>query len=1077
MKRRLLMVAGMSALLVASVAPAPGMARSPERFGKVNLNRKANLDVVTGAKGRNRQVMVAVELEGRPVAAYQAAAIAGGSDLSNARKATLRASIGRQQAAAEARIARAGGKVEATFTDTFNGFRVRTKAGNVDDIAKIPGVKAILAVTKHTRDNANTIAFLGADKTWAQTGFTGKGVKVAIIDTGINFYHSDFNGAGFAAWKADNGLTRGGNFPTAKVVDGWDFAGDAYNADDAIPDRNPDPNPLDCKSADAESVQHGTHVAGTAAGVGVTSDGKAYKGAYTPAAIAAADLRIAPGVAPEAKLMAYRVFGCAGSTFLAADAMEMAVRDGADIINMSLGSDFGNPGSLDAVVADNASLAGVTVVASSGNSGPSAYETGSPAASQRAIAVAAIDPLKAFPGAKIEMATGADIKAINANDGPLPVTGKIHYFVDNPNTQGDPDTGEGYEQSGCMADSYAYNDFKAGEIAVVQRGFCARIDKAKTGEKKNAKAVIQVNNASGLPPFENDIPGVTIAFIGVSQDDDARFATDDGKNATIKNAGAIANDTYRLITDFSSAGPGRIRNLVKPEVTAPGLSVFSADGATVQQGKAISGTSMASPAVAGVAALVKQAHPSWGPRNIKGAIVATAAAGKVEGYDLRQAGAGVAQPRRAVDTKAVILGQLGSASLTFGYQPAGNVPGTSISFVSRDVFTIANTSNKAITYDLSNRFRTSSAGLVVSISPKSVTVPANGLKDVRVTVSMSDANAAKLPSGAPGHGAPLNLDRFGQLYTDISYVGGTIVAKPRSSGAGLYDLGVPWLVVPRPLSRIQDLPNSRAPWTMQGTTAKSSLQVKNYGLHAGNADIFAWGLQDGEESTDRVDLRAGGVQSLPSNICDEEAAPSDRCLVFALNLWGTFNNASEAIYEVALDLDNDGAEDVLVSAIDLGLVFGTLYGVVGSVISTIDGDLINVYFASASTNGSTILLPVLASDLGLKPKGDTGFRYYADSYVVYDDFGPVGDVFFYDMMTTGLQGGSAWAQFDAFKPVLNNGTFKGLKAGATKPIPLTVDRTRYEPKSKGQKGWMIVSLDDENGRYQAELIPVGALPS
>ena len=64
--------------------------------------------------------------------------------------------------------------------------------------------------------------------------------------------------------------------------------------------------------------------------------------------------------------------------------------------------------------------------------------------------------------------TGADIKAINANDGPLPVTGKIHYFVDDPNTQGDPDTGEGYEQSGCLADSYAYNDFQAGEIAVVE---------------------------------------------------------------------------------------------------------------------------------------------------------------------------------------------------------------------------------------------------------------------------------------------------------------------------------------------------------------------------------------------------------------------------------------------------------------------------------------------------------------------------------------------------------------------------------------------------------------------------------
>ena len=137
----------------------------------------------------------------------------------------------------------------------------------------------------------------------------------------------------------------------------------------------------------------------------------------------------------------------------------------------------------------------MTVVASSGNAGPSAYLTGSPASGQRVIAVAAIDAQGAFPGASIAMPTGADIKAINANGGPLPVTGKLAYFVDDPNTPGDPDTGEGYEQSGCLPDSYAYNDFQAGQIAVVQRGFCARIDKAKMGDKKNATAVIQVNNA------------------------------------------------------------------------------------------------------------------------------------------------------------------------------------------------------------------------------------------------------------------------------------------------------------------------------------------------------------------------------------------------------------------------------------------------------------------------------------------------------------------------------------------------------------------------------------------------------
>ena len=252
MKRRLLMVAGLSTMLIASVAPAPGMARTPERFGKVTTGRRADLSTITGLRGRDRKVMVAVELEGRPVAIYEGAASATGSELSNARKATLRTLIGRRQAVAKQRIERAGGDIQATYTDVFNGFRVRIRASKLDEVAAMPGVKAIHSVTKHTRANANTIAYIGADRTWAQTGFTGKGVKIAIIDSGINYYHADFDGAGYAAWKADDGLTRGEDFPTAKVVGGWDLAGDDYNADDADP--GPQPRPRSARLQDGRDA-------------------------------------------------------------------------------------------------------------------------------------------------------------------------------------------------------------------------------------------------------------------------------------------------------------------------------------------------------------------------------------------------------------------------------------------------------------------------------------------------------------------------------------------------------------------------------------------------------------------------------------------------------------------------------------------------------------------------------------------------------------------------------------------------------------------------------------------------------
>ena len=128
--------------------------------------------------------------------------------------------------------------------------------------------------------------------------------------------------------------------------------------------------------------------------------------------------------------------------------------------------------------------------------------------------------------------------------------------------------------------------------------------------------------------------------------------TDDGGSATINGAADQANAAFKHTADFTSGGPRRFDAMVKPDVAAPGVGVFSADGSTVAQGKNLSGTSMASPAVAGVAALVKQAHPSWGASEIKAAIVGTASASKLVPYDLRLSGSGLAQPRRAVDTVA-----------------------------------------------------------------------------------------------------------------------------------------------------------------------------------------------------------------------------------------------------------------------------------------------------------------------------------------------------------------------------------------------------------------------------------------
>ena len=238
---------------------------------------------------------------------------------------------------------------------------------------------------------------------WQDNGYTGAGVKVAIIDTGIDYTHATFGGPGtpeaFAAASANNTTNRawfGDDAP--RVKGGWDFVGDSYNASDpanSIP--KPDANPIDCSG-------HGTHVAGTTGGGGVTEDGAPYTGPYD-ATTSEGAFRVGPGVAPEVDLYALKVFGCEGSTDLTVEAINWAVEEEMDVINMSLGSDYGTDDDPASVAASNAAAKGIVVVASAGNAGPNPYLTGSPGAGNGVISVAANDSTETFPGATSPSAT------------------------------------------------------------------------------------------------------------------------------------------------------------------------------------------------------------------------------------------------------------------------------------------------------------------------------------------------------------------------------------------------------------------------------------------------------------------------------------------------------------------------------------------------------------------------------------------------------------------------------------------------------------------------------------------------
>ena len=278
----------------------------------------------------------------------------------------------------------------------YNGIVYVTDAAGVARLRAMPGARAVHVITPQQPDNAWTMPFVGVPQLWSNvTPLHGENVRIGVIDTGIDYTHANFGGPGTAAAYGANdpNLVEAGSFPTAKVVGGWDFAGADYDARFAATSYPmPDADPLD-----GPGGGHGSHVAGTIAGFGVNANGGTFTGTYDQS-LPLATMKIGPGAAPKAGLYALKVFGDnGGSTALAALAMEWATdpngdgdfSDHLDVVNLSLGSGFGTSADAEAAIYSNAVAAGVSVVASAGNSGDFYFVTGAPASTPEVISVAA----------------------------------------------------------------------------------------------------------------------------------------------------------------------------------------------------------------------------------------------------------------------------------------------------------------------------------------------------------------------------------------------------------------------------------------------------------------------------------------------------------------------------------------------------------------------------------------------------------------------------------------------------------------------------------------------------------------
>ena len=608
--------------------------------------------------------------------------------------------------------------------------------------------------------------------------------------------------------------------------------------------------------------------------------------------------------------------------------------------------------------------------------------------------------------------------------------------------------GAGGISLGC--DDADYAGVAAGDIVVALRGTCDRVARAIFGQAHGAAAVILVNNGAGLPPFEGHIGGVTIPFVGVASSTDTAFLAADGDSVTI-TATTLANPGYQHLASFSSGGPAGGTSGIKPDVTAPGVSVVSTGVGTGTGGATISGTSMASPLTAGTAALVLESHPGWLSGDVtrrvdrvKAALMGTADdTTKIVGYSVRRAGAGVVDASAATAAQAMATTADHTESLAFGYQPLNDA------YSESRLFTVWNESGSSVTYDLSSAFVGANQGAELDVNggDASVSVPAGGSATVEVTLSLDADAVAALSS----------VDTFVAGAGVVPNIEGTVSLDPEAPAAGIGPLHVPFLIVPRGISDMT--PSARTAYQSKGTDAVASTRVTNNGIHDGSVEFYAWGLSDPVDqiADSRVDIRAAGVEALPGDLLGSTAA--DRGLIFALNMWGRGSTAARNVYEVWIDTDQDGFPDFVLQGADVGLMTaGVPNGILASALfDSITGLPVspNLFLADAPMNGSTVELAVLGSDLGL----DSSHGMLSYTVDAFDLNSLLGD-FVVD-----------FASFDAFNPALSSGDFVVINPGEFEDVGVTVDTTRI--KASPALGWMAVGTDNGDGAAQADLIPIG----
>ncbi len=524
--------------------------------------------------------------------------------------------------------------ITVEYTEAFNGAKVTVPGDQIEKLLESDAVQSVWPDAEVTALGSRTTATAATASATASDvqgdiaagiaqlhadGITGEGVKIGVLDTGIDYNHPDLK----TAYRGGYDFVDGDADPMETTWEDWKASKQA-----------------EVSNGSTYYTQHGTHVAGIIAGTGETAGS-------------------AQGVAPDAEIYSYRVLGPYGSgaTGGILAAMDRALTDGMDVVNMSLGASINDPLTPQGMAANNLVLAGVTTVVAAGNNGSESYTLGSPAASALPITVGAND-------------SPIDLAAFTATMGAAEVTGRLLAKAYG----GEVEALDGATLSvfdGGLGNSAGYaGDTPTGKVALVRRGDITLNQKVEYAKQRGAVAVLLVNQdgtTGHIPSYLGESKKFVPSFSVTAEQGASLYAALAAGTATVTFA---ADGTLSMgdgsLASFSSRGPVSGTVAIKPEITAPGVSVLSSipvdivdpeGGDYTHAYASLSGTSMATPYVSGVAALSLQYDDARTPEDIKVALMNTAAAPPVDS-SVWEVGAGQVDPLAAVtdDSSAAVLG-------------------------------------------------------------------------------------------------------------------------------------------------------------------------------------------------------------------------------------------------------------------------------------------------------------------------------------------------------------------------------------------------------------------------------------